>query len=101
MWFQNSKDPCSLVTRWKLKLSECDFEMIYKAGKMNNNTDALSINSVDSEEKVDGRSLNRAIPISNSRNNENLNNEIEYFGNTNLEDVGYFFRKILRKKILI
>ena len=73
IWFQNSKDPCSRVTRWKLKLSEYDFESAYKAGKMNNNADALSRNPVDSEERIDGRSVNRAIPISNSRNNENSN----------------------------
>ena len=67
--------------------------MVFKAGKMNINADALSRNPVDSEENIDGRSVNRAIPISKSRNNENSNNEIEYFGNTNLEDEGNFFQE--------
>ena len=47
IWFQNSSDPCSRVTRWKLKLSEYDFEMVYKGGKMNVNADLLSRNPVE------------------------------------------------------
>ena len=47
VWFQNSKDPCSRVSRWKLKLAEYDFDVIYKAGKMNVNADALSRNPID------------------------------------------------------
>ena len=49
IWFQNSKDPCSRVTRWKLKLAEYDFDVIYKAGKTNVNADALSRNPIDLE----------------------------------------------------
>ena len=93
IWFQSSKDLCSRVSRWKLKLSEYDFEMVYKAGKMNINADALSRNPVDNEKKIDGKSVNRAIPISNSRNNENSNNEIEHFGNRSFEDEGNFFQE--------
>ena len=47
VWFQNSKDPCSRVSRWRLKLAEYDFDVIYKAGKMNVNADALSRNPID------------------------------------------------------
>ena len=46
-WFQNSKDPYSRVSRWRLKLAEYDFDVIYKAGKMNVNADALSRNPID------------------------------------------------------
>ena len=49
VWFQNSKDPCSRVTRWKLKLAEYDFDDAYKAGKTNVNADALSRNPIDVE----------------------------------------------------
>ena len=49
VWFQNSKDPCSQVTRWKLKLAEYDFDITYKAGKTNVNADALSRNPIDLE----------------------------------------------------
>ena len=52
VWFQNSKDPCSRVSRWRLKLAEYDFDVVYKAGKMNVNADALSRNPTDdSKEK--------------------------------------------------
>ena len=27
VWFQNSKDPCSSVSRWRLKLAEYDFDV--------------------------------------------------------------------------
>ena len=52
VWFQNSKDPCSRVSRWRLKLAEYDFDVIYKAGNMNVNAEALSRNPIDdSQEK--------------------------------------------------
>ena len=51
LWFQNSKDPCSRVSRCRLKLGEYDFDLVYKAGKMNVNADALSRNPIDNEEK--------------------------------------------------
>ena len=47
VWFQNSKDPCSRVPRVRLKLAEYDFDVIYKAEKMNVNADALSRNPID------------------------------------------------------
>ena len=50
VWFQSSKDPCSRVTRWKLKLTEYDFDVAYKAGKTNVNADALSRNPIDLED---------------------------------------------------
>ena len=50
VWFQNSKDPCSRVTRWELKLAEYDFYVAYKAGKTNVNADALSRNPIDLED---------------------------------------------------
>ena len=30
VWFQNSKDSCSRVSRWRLKLTEYDFDVVYK-----------------------------------------------------------------------
>ena len=39
---KHSKDPCSRVSRWRLKLAEYDFDVVYKAEKMNVNADALS-----------------------------------------------------------
>ena len=51
VWFENSKDPCSRVSRWRLKLAEYDFDEIYKAGKMNVNADALPRNPIDDEKE--------------------------------------------------
>ena len=50
VWFQNSKDPCSRVTRCKLKLREYDFDVAYKARKTNVKADALSRNPIDLED---------------------------------------------------
>ena len=51
VWFENSKDPCSRVSRWKLKLAEYDFDVIYKAWKMNVNADALLRNPIDNNKE--------------------------------------------------
>ena len=50
VWFQNSKDPCSRVSHWRLKLAEYDFDVIYKAGKTNVNAYALTRNKENKEE---------------------------------------------------
>ena len=49
LWFQNSKDPCSRVTRWKLKLTGYDFDVAYKVGKTNVNADVSSRNPIHVE----------------------------------------------------
>lgn len=41
-WLFNCKDPGSKLVRWRLKLSEYDYEIVYKPGKINSNADALS-----------------------------------------------------------
>jgi len=46
VWLNSVKDPSSRLVRWRLKLAEYDYEMTYKAGKINANTDALSRNPV-------------------------------------------------------
>ena len=51
VWLMNVKDPNSRLMRWRLKLEEYDYEIIYKSGKTNTNADALSripINAIDS-----------------------------------------------------
>jgi len=45
-FFAKSTDPTSRVSRWRLKLSCYDFEIVYKAGKLNVVADALSRNPV-------------------------------------------------------
>lgn len=41
-WLMSLKDPNSKLTRWRLKLAEYDYTVIYKKGKQNTNADALS-----------------------------------------------------------
>ena len=52
VWMRTAKDLTSRLTRWRLKLEEYDFDVIYKAGKKNVNADALSRNSIDRDELV-------------------------------------------------
>ncbi|CAH2097460.1 unnamed protein product [Euphydryas editha] len=46
----NIKEPNSRLTRWRLKLSEFDFSVVYKQGKCNTNADALSRIEIHNEE---------------------------------------------------
>lgn len=41
-WLFSQKDPSSKLIRWRLKLEEYDYEIIYKKGTLNTNADALS-----------------------------------------------------------
>lgn len=44
VWLHSIKDPSSRLWRWRTKLSEYDFDILYKQGKLNSNADALSRN---------------------------------------------------------
>jgi hypothetical protein len=53
-WIFSVKDPSSRLLRWRLRLEEFDYEVIYKKGSENRNADALSrihSNSTISEHK--------------------------------------------------
>lgn len=41
-WLFNIKEPNSKLVRWRLKLSEYDYDIVYKKGKYNTNADFLS-----------------------------------------------------------
>lgn len=41
-WLFSVKDPSSKLTRWRLKLEEYKYDIVYKKGKQNTNADALS-----------------------------------------------------------
>lgn len=43
-WLHKVKDPTSRLMRWRLKLEEYDYHIIYKKGSTNKNADALSRN---------------------------------------------------------
>ncbi|KAK9701820.1 hypothetical protein QE152_g30321 [Popillia japonica] len=42
VWLHTLKEPNSKLQRWKIKLSEFDYTVVYKKGKINRNADALS-----------------------------------------------------------
>lgn len=44
VWLNSIKDPSSRLWKWRTKLSEYEFEITYKKGKLNSNADALSRN---------------------------------------------------------
>ncbi|CAK9834632.1 Retrovirus-related Pol polyprotein from transposon 17.6 [Anthophora retusa] len=46
VWMHSVKDPSSRLVRWRLKLAEFEYKIIYKEGKVNMNADALSRNPV-------------------------------------------------------
>lgn len=46
MWMNSVKDPTSRLLRWRLKLAEYEYKILYKPGKSNLNADARSRNPV-------------------------------------------------------
>lgn len=75
-WLFSLKEPNSKLVRWRLKLEEYDYEIIYKKGKLNKNADALSrveINVI--EEDNPPSALVEYI--------EKFNNELERAGTSN------------------
>ena len=47
VWLHNVKNPNSKLVRWRYRLNEYDYEIIYKKGITNSNADALSRNPCD------------------------------------------------------
>lgn len=60
-WMMNLKEPNSRMTRWRLRLSEYDFTVVYKKGKFNTNADALSRVEIHNEEVNEINSLIESI----------------------------------------
>jgi hypothetical protein len=53
MWIMNVKDPSSRLLRWRIKLEEYDYEIIYKKGALNTNANALSrVNEITAEKET-------------------------------------------------
>jgi len=50
LWFKNAQDANMRILRWRLKLAEYDYDVVYKTDKTNVNVDALLRNPVDLEE---------------------------------------------------
>ncbi|XP_066598914.1 uncharacterized protein [Prorops nasuta] len=67
-------DPTSRVMRWRERLKEFDFKIVYKSGKNNTNADALSRNPIETAEvywnsskKTSGQSTSRQLTSSSTR----------------------------------
>ncbi|XP_039313009.1 uncharacterized protein LOC120359490 [Solenopsis invicta] len=87
VWLHSVKDPTSRFVRWRLKLAEYDYEVVYKAGKANANADALSRNPVShgifplSRDKRNTTPLRRSERIKNRqpaaiKPSQNLNTDL-------------------------
>ena len=80
-WLFSIKDPGSRLARWRLKLEEYDYEIIYKPGKINKNADALSrikINHFSDCSKFHSKILaanEESDDDENSDNDEEITNE--------------------------
>ena len=49
-WMMSLREPNSRLTRWRLKLSEYNFSVVYKEGRYNVNADALSRIEINNED---------------------------------------------------
>ncbi|KAL7289516.1 hypothetical protein TKK_0016492 [Trichogramma kaykai] len=64
-WIDSIKDPMSRLNRWRAKLRGYQYKFIYKPGKLNTNSDALSRNPIDKDtilEKPD-HSMASVLPL--------------------------------------
>ncbi|CAG4983676.1 unnamed protein product [Parnassius apollo] len=66
-WLFNCKDPGSRLVRWRLKLEEFEYDILYKKGKTNTNADALSRFPVNPVQPTDPPTSNPPI-VNPSRN---------------------------------
>jgi hypothetical protein len=58
----NVKDPGSRLLRWRIKLEEYDYEVVYRKGPLNTKVDALSrISSLTKEKRAPEKKRERII----------------------------------------
>lgn len=85
-WLHSFEEPNSKITRWRLRLAEYDYEVIYKNGRQNTNADALSrvkINVIGKDGK-DNRSMDVNLDereLELQRHCEAITKEIADLGN--------------------
>lgn len=78
-WLFNAKDPGGRLLRWRLKLEEYEYEIIYKPGKINCNADALSrypVNAV-THSKLNKATYEKYFKMQFTRTTPNLDTQIE------------------------
>lgn len=64
-WLHQLKEPNSKLMRWRIRLEEFDYDVVYKKGKLNTNADALSRIKID---KVDIHPLDTSSLVVNHDN---------------------------------
>lgn len=72
-WLKTIKEPNSKLTRWKLRLEEFDYDIVYKNGKQNTNADALSRIKLNVLGQDDGMSMK----VNVDRKEQNLQDHIQ------------------------
>lgn len=93
-WLFSIKEPNSKLVRWRLKLEEFDYEIIYKQGKNNTNADALSriqIHAIENEKEEDNMSL---FPNYDS-------DDLPHLSNTDLDEILLYLNNDTEPKIKI
>ncbi|XP_045479182.1 uncharacterized protein LOC123684075 [Harmonia axyridis] len=82
VWLKNCKEPSSRLVRWRLKLMDYDYEIVYKKGKLNQNADALSriipekINSINQNSFGDFLKLYEQNKIEQPSNISEINDDL-------------------------
>lgn len=92
-WLMSLKEPNSKLIRWRLKLEEYDYTIIYKKGKRNTNADALSrirITNPESKSKCD-------VNTNEIASNQGTKGTTVHSANENLDDGIYISEKPLNE----
>lgn len=91
-WLMNLKDPNSKLIRWRLKLEEYQYDIVYKKGKINTNADALSRIEINFNES--DRATNNDSDINTIHSNEE---NITRFIPISEKPINYFPQQVILK----
>lgn len=99
-WLFSIKDPGSRLARWRLKLEEYDYEILYKPGRINKNADALSRIKINHLKQI--TALNKkANEDPESSSTEIDENEIQLMSPQTMENEFKRFWELYQVKSLI
>ncbi|KAG5867895.1 hypothetical protein JTB14_021176 [Gonioctena quinquepunctata] len=82
-WLFSLKDANSKLVRWRLKLEEFDYEVVYKKGKANTNADALSRVEINTKEAF---SLNKFMNNFNEKLSKPEEDDASMYNNAPQEE---------------